>query len=299
MKKRAKYSFWHLQHKVTPYIFVSPFILLFCAFMLYPLIKSIYLAFTCTNGPHSIVFVGIDNFTYLLSDKTFWIAVKNTLTYALYSVAFQLPCSLGLALLLNHVWLKGKNIFRFAFFAPYLCGNVFVAVLFSVLFVPQFGLINRTIHWVSGSGLDIKWLSNPSLVMPALIIVTLWLFTGFNMIYFLAALQNVDQQLYEAADIDGATSWQKFRHVTLPGIKPIALFVVIMSTIGSFKLFELPYILLNSSGGPDRAGLTIVMYLYQTGFETGNLGYACAIGWALVALVMTISIIQLYIGRDK
>jgi ABC-type sugar transport system permease subunit len=144
----------------------------------------------------------------------------------------------------------------------------------------------------------LRWLGEPYLVMPALIIITLWLYTGFNMIYFLAALQNVDRGLYEAAEIDGANNWQKFWHVTLPGIKPIAVFVVVMSTIGSFQLFELPFVLLNGSG-PNQAGLTIVMYLYQTGFETGDLGYASAIGWVLVVMIMGFSLLQLRLGRSS
>ena len=223
---------WRWQHKGTPYLFVLPYVLLFCVFMLYPLLKSIYLAGTCTNGPRSIVWVGLDNFTFLAQDPSFWIAVRNTAVYALSSVCLQLPCSLGLALLLNRIWLRGRSVFRFAFFAPFLCGQVFVAVLFNVLFVPRFGLINRALHGLTGHGLDLRWLSDPHLIMPALIIITLWLYTGFNMIYFLAALQQVDRNLYEAAEIDGAGAWSTFLHVTLPGIRPVALFVVVMSTIG-------------------------------------------------------------------
>jgi len=299
MRQPLAQRLWHWQHKGTPYLFVLPFFLIFCTFMLYPLLKSVYLAFTCTNGPRSIVWVGWDNFNYLCRDRNFWIAVRNTLVYAAASIVLQLPCSMGLALLLHRQWLRGRTLLRFAFFAPYLCGQVFVAVLFSVLFVPRFGLINRLLQLVSGHGLELRWLGEPSLVMPALIIVTLWLYTGFNMIYFLAALQNVDQGLYEAADIDGANAWQKFRHVTMPGIKPIVVFVVVMSTIGSFQLFELPFVLLNNGSGVNQAGLTIVMYLYQTGFETGNLGYAAAIGWVLVLLIMSISALQLRLGRSQ
>ena len=133
--------------------------------------------------------------------------------------------------------------------------------------------------------------------MPAIVITSLWLYVGFNMVYFLAALQSVDQRLYSAAKVDGANAFQQFIHVTLPGIKPVAVFVVIMSTIGSFQLFELPYLMLNSTSGPDNAGLTIVMYLYRNGFVSGDLGYASAIGWVLVLGVMALALLQIKLSR--
>jgi len=285
-------SLWTLQRKAAPYVFVAPFVIVFVTFMLYPLVHSIVFAFQTSNGPKSTVFVGLDNFRFMLRDPDFWTAVKNTATFAFFSVFVQLPMSLGLALLLNARWVKGRNFFRLAFFSPHLVGQVFVAVLFSLIFIPRFGLLNRAIHAVAGVGLETKWLMNPDLVMPALVLTALWMYVGFNMIYFLAALQAVDPQLYEAAQVDGANRWQQFVHVTFPGIKPIAVFVMIMSAIGSFQLFELPYVLLRQTAGPNQSGLTIVMYLYNTGFSTGDLGYASAIGWALVLIILTISLFQ-------
>ena len=291
MKSSRHTTFWAFQRNAAPYVFVAPFIIVFCTFMLYPLIQSILLAFQTTSGPRSSVFVGLDNFRFMLQDRDFWIALKNTATFTFFSVFLQLPLSLGLALLLNARWVKGRNFFRLAFFSPHLVGQVFVAVLFSLIFIPRFGLLNRVIHAVAGVGLETKWLMNPNLVMPALVLTALWMYVGFNMIYFLAALQAVDRNLYEAAQVDGANAWQQFLHVTLPGIKPVAVFVVIMSTIGSFQLFELPFVLLKGAG-PNNAGLTIVMYLYNTGFSSGDLGYASAIGWALVLIILTVSLIQ-------
>ncbi len=128
--------------------------------------------------------------------------------------------------------------------------------------------------------------------MPAIIIASLWMYIGFNMIYFLAALQAVSQELIEAATVDGANAWQRFQHITLPAIRPVGSFVLLLSLIGSFQLFELPYLLLNQSGGPNNQGLTIVMYLYQTGFETGDLGYASAIGWSLAILLGGFAVVQ-------
>ena len=284
---------FHWQHRYAPYVFVAPFIVVFCTFGLYPLVKSLVLSFYITSGPRSRVFVGLANFAFLLSDPDFLKAVRNTATFAAFSVFLQLPLSLGLALLLNRKALGGRNVFRLVFFSPRLVGMVFVAVLFTIIFQPQFGLLNRVLHALIGLDPDTKWLGNASLVMPALVLTSLWMYVGFNMIYFLAALQNVDQQLYDAAMVDGANAWQRFWHVTLPSIKPVAVFVVVLSTIGSFQLFELPYLMLNNGGGPENAGLTVVMYLYQNGFETGDLGYASAIGWTLALGVLIISLIQM------
>jgi ABC-type sugar transport system permease subunit len=245
-----------------------------------------------TNGPKSAVFVGLANFRFLVSDPDFHTAVWNTAVFALCSVFIQLPLSLGLALLLSQKWLKGREFFRLAFFSPHLLGAVFVGVLFQVLLIPQYGLLNKALHALFGIPLDTKWLANPVLVMPALVLTSLWMYVGFNMIYFLAALQAVDQELYEAARVDGANAWQQFWAVTLPGIRPVAIFVLITATIGSFQLFELPFIMLNNSSGPNKAGLTIVMYLYQTGFVAGDLGYASTVGWTLALGVLLISLVQ-------
>ena len=146
--------------------------------------------------------------------------------------------------------------------------------------------------------LDYKWLEDASHVMPAIVLAALWMYVGLHMIYLLAALQAVDRDLYEAAQMDGANGAQQFWAVTLPGIRPVAIFVLLTSTIGSFQLFELPYILLNNGTGPNQSGLTIVMYLYNTGFVTGDLGYASAVGWTLALGVLLISLIQLRVtGR--
>lgn len=283
-----------MQHRLAPYLFVTPFVLLFLTFGLWPIVKSLVLAFYATNGPKSNVFVGMNNFHFLFADPAFHTAVWNTAVYAFWSVFLQLPLALGLALLLNQPWLRGREWLRLAFFSPNLLGQVFVGVLFSVLFVPQFGLVNRVLHaLVPAFSLDTEWLTNPAWVMPALVLTSLWMYVGFNMVYFLAALQAVDRDLYEAAMVDGANGWQQFWAVTLPGIRPVAVFVLVTATIGSFQLFELPYIMLGNGGGPDNAGLTIVSYLYMNGFMTGDLGYASAVGWTLALGLLVVSLLQM------
>jgi ABC-type sugar transport system permease subunit len=292
-KKMPKTAHWFtLQQRYAPYLFVSPFLLMFALFNGWPIVKSLILSTYATNGPKSAIFVGLANYRFLLSDPDFHTAAWNTAVYAFFSVFLQLPLSLGLALLLTQRWVRGRELLRLAFFSPNLLGQVFVAVLFGVLFIPQYGLLNQVLHAVAGTALDTKWLTNPVLVMPALVLTSLWMYVGFNMIYFLAALQAVDQELYEVATVDGANGWQQFLAVTVPGIRPVAAFVLITSTIGSFQLFELPYIMLNNSSGPNKAGLTIVMYLYNSGFVTGDLGYASAVGWTLACGLLIVSIFQ-------
>jgi len=286
--------------RTAPYLFLAPFVLSFLIFGAYPIVRSMILSLYITSGPEAQHFVGLDNYLHLLQDPDFWTAFRNTATFALGSVLLQLPLSLGLALLLNRADMRGRTVFRFIFFSPNLMGLVFSALLFMLILAPRFGLLNAALHALFGLPSTTRWLSTPGLVMPALIMVALWLYAGFNMVYFLAALQAVDGELYEAATIDGAGRWSQFWHVTLPGIRPVLIFVVVLSTIGSFQLFELAFLLLGNSSGPDQAGLTIVMYLYQNGFLGGDLGYASAIGWTLALMVLLLAMIQLRItGTGK
>ncbi len=283
---------------IAPYLFLLPFFLTFGVFMAYPLVNSVILTMQQTHGPRHTIFVGLGNFTFMLHDPSFWRALRNTTVFALGSILIQLPASLGLALFLDSKLVKGREFFRLAIFSPNLMGQAFVGILFMTLFSPRYGLVNRVSAVLLGMNPDTRWLGDAGMVMPALVLTAFWMYVGFNMIYFLAALQTVDPQLYEAADVDGANAWDKFLHVTLPGIRPVAVFVVILSTIGSYRLFELPYLLLNNGAGPKEAGLTLVMYLFQQGFDTGDLGYASAIGWVLVAITFVISLVQMWIGRE-
>jgi len=276
---------------------MAPFLLIFCTFMIYPLVQSIVLAMQQTFGPKTTVFVGLKNFRDLLGDRFFWIALRNTFVFAIASVAIQLPLSLGLAMVLNRPGLKGRALFRLIFFSPSLVGIVFVAMMFALMFHERDGLVNAVLRTlIPHFPPEFPWLQ--LYVMPALILAGLWMSVGFNMIYFLAALQSVSPETLEAADVDGANRWQKFRHVILPSIAPVAGFVTLFSLIGSFQLFELPFILLNGPG-PENRGLTVVMYLYQYGFETGDLGYASAIGWTLALILVGFAVLQRLANREQ
>ncbi len=297
MRADLRERVWMLQARYAPLIFLSPFVVLFCAFMLYPLGRSIVLSLHKSAGPRNVRFVGMENYSFLLRDELFWLAVGNTLYFAIAFLLLQIPMSLGLALLLNSRKTKFRNFFRFAFFSSHLCGHVFVAVIFSLLLAERNGLINRAIGaifpWI---GSEIRWLGKPVLAMPAIVIAALWLSVGYAMIYFLAALQSVDRELYEAAECDGAGKWSQFWNVTMPGIRPVLIFMVLVGTIGALQLFELPYVLFNGPG-PGNSALTIVMYLFNTGFDAGDIGYASAIGWMLALMISVVAFIQLKVTR--
>jgi ABC-type sugar transport system permease subunit len=249
-----------------------------------------------TFGPKTAVFVGLKNFKDLFADHFFWLALRNTFVYAAAVVALQVPLALGLAMLLNRPRLRGRALFRLIFFSPSLVGMVFVAMMFALMFHEREGLVNVVLRAVLPHfPREFPWLQR--YVMPALIVATLWMSVGFNMIYFLAALQGVDRDCLEAADVDGANAWQKFLAVTLPEIAPVTGFVVLLSLLGSLQLFELPFILLNGPG-PENRGLTVVMYLYQYGFEVGDLGYASAIGWTLALVLMGCTVLQRLLSRE-
>lgn len=288
-------SRYRSEPRVVPWLFLAPFLANSAVFLLWPLGQSISLSFQQTFGPQATAWIGLDNFRFLFADPLFWKAVRNTLVFTAGSVFLQLPLSLGLAMLLNRPGLRGRSFYRLVFFAPSLVGLVFVGMMFALFFEKRTGLINTGLHaFFSAWDPDFAWLD--ACVMPALIIAALWLYVGFNMVYFLAALQNVPAELLEAADLDGAGPWDRFRHVVLPEILPVASFVFLLSVLGSFQLFELPFILLNGPG-PDDAGLTIVMYLYNTGFITGDLGYASAIGWVLAIALMGVAALQRWFIR--
>ena len=285
--------------RATPYLLLAPFIGVFALFLAYPLARSVMLSAERTFGPGTGVPVGLENYAMLVADPVFWTAARNTLVFTLGSVLVQLPLALLLALALNRPGLRGRAVYRLVFFSPQLVGLVFSGVIASILFEQKTGLVNRVLHGAVGFDLDYPWLETH--IMSMLVLTALWMYTGFNMIYFLAALQNVDRSLTEAATIDGAGAVQRFRHVTLPAIRPVASFVVLLSVIGSVQLFELPFVIFALSdfggAGPENRALTLVWYLYQQGFEAGDLGYASAIGWMISLVLFALGLTQLAVLR--
>jgi ABC-type sugar transport system permease subunit len=278
----------------TPYLFLSPYFLLTAVFFIYPLAYSAQLSLYYTNGPTHRSFVGLDNFRFVLTDRDFYTALFNTVIFAASSIFIQLPLSLGMAMMLNARHDRFKGLFRLAIFAPNLVGQVFVGILFMMLFTPRYGLFNQFLQTLVGWGLEERWLADPTLVMPAIVICSLWMYVGFNMIYFLAALQSVDASLVEAAKIDGAGPASIFWNVTRPAIMPVATFVVVTSTIGSFNLYELPNTLLQGAG-PKNSGLFAVTYLYGF-FNAQDLGTAAAVSWVQAAIILSVSMVQIFLS---
>ena len=301
-RRGGRYSWW------APYVFIGPFALLFLVFTIYPLFYSVVMAMQFNNGPKSSAFVGLANYKRVLTDPDFWKALKNTFIFAGASLFVQLPCSLGLALLLNREDIRARGFWRLIFFSPVLVGLAFVAVMFGLIFEKNTGLINVMLFdftlWLQGYlsfipiwDKEFPWLQE--WIMPAIVIASFWMYVGFNMVYFLAALQSVSKELLEAAEVDGANAWHRFLNVTIPAIKPVAMFVVLLSFLGSMQLFELPFLLLGPGGGPSGDGLTVVMYLYDKGFNAGNLGYASAVGWVLAVILFGFAMLQkLLAGKD-
>jgi len=273
----------------APYVFVSPFYLLYALFMLYPLVSSMWTSLHFQRTLDSSVFAGLFNYRLLFQDAQFWQALFNTFYFTCGVLLVQVPLALGMALVVNARLMRGRNFFRLCFFSPTLVAGVFVAIIFRQLYNPEYGLINRLL------GLEVAWLENKYSIMPAIILTSVWQSAGFNMLYFLAGLQGIRRELYEAAQVDGAGTWHSFLHVTLPGLRPITVFVVVIAVINSLQLFDVPFVLLEGEG-PGGHGRTIVMYLYQK-FETSELGLACATGWTLAMLVFLVTLAQLRLLR--
>lgn len=278
---------WQRQRAAAPYLFLLPFVATFCVFFAYPLFRSLWLSFHNTLGPRLQWFVGLDNYRFLMTDRIFWLSALNTAAFTLAFLLVQIPVSIVLAVLLNAREIRGRALLRFAFFSTYLVGPVFAAVIFAILLDARAGLLNRLLSWILRQPVEIGWLTDPRLAMLSVLLAALWIGTGFGSVYVLAALQSIDRDLYDASSVDGAGSFRRFWHITLPGLRPAISFLVLVGTVVSLQLFELPYVLFNGAG-PGHAGMTLVMYLFVTGFQAGNLGYASAIGWTFVGLVLAV-----------
>ena len=277
-----------------PYVFIAPAVLLFSVFMLYPIISSLILSFQTSVGGE-LVFNGIDNYKRLMSDTIFHTALKNTFIIMIIQVPLMLFLALVLASAMNSALLKFKGFFRVAFFLPAVTALVSYAIIFSIMLMND-GVINQLLTTLGLS--SIPWLSHPIWAKAALIMAMTWRWVGYNMVIYLAAMQNITEDVYEAASMDGAGKIRQFFSITIPQLKPVILFTAILSTIGTLQLFDEPFVL--TGGGPSDATLTIGMYLYQTGFRYFDFGYASTIAYVIVVLIAVLSFIQFKVtGDDK
>lgn len=275
------------------YIFIIPAVALLAAFLLYPALQTVRYAFTDYNimRPDRIKFCGLNNFIELFQDKDFWIAVKNTLHFTILVVPFQTVLALALALLISSRR-RGVSIFRAAYFSPQVTSMVVVAILWTVLYNsnPSSGLLNAL--FVKLGMEPCGFLNDPKTAMNSIIFMSAWQGAGYQMMIFLAGLQGIPKDQYEAASIDGAGKIKSFFYVTLPGLKNVISYVIMITVIQAMKLFTQPYVM--TKGGPQNSTRTLVYYVYEQGFQKRNFGYACA-----VAAVFFVIVISLSIGMKK
>jgi multiple sugar transport system permease protein len=274
-------------------VFLAPALGSIAVFLFVPVLAAFILSFTDFDiyalGNLSVArFVGLRNYTRLFEDPLFWQVVKNTLYFLIVGGPLSIAVSLGTALLLNARIVRLKALFRFVYFAPVVTTLVAVAVVWRFIYHPRFGLMNYLLSVVGINPID--WLGDPSWAMPALILLAVWKNFGYNMIIFIAGLQNIPNSLYEAASIDGAGPWQQFREITLPMLAPTTLFITVMTMIGYFQLFAEPYVM--TQGGPLNRTLSIVLLMYQEGFRWWNMGYSAAVAFILFLFILTGTLIQ-------
>jgi ABC-type sugar transport system permease subunit len=284
----AKSGWWSRnQIKVAPYVFISPFFILFAVFFVFPVVYSLFLSFFEAKGLGDRVFIGFKNYVDLASDARFIKAVFNTIYYAAGSVFVISSIGFLLALALNSALVKGRGFFRAAFFVPVITSAVVVSIMFILVFDQHYGLLNAGLSTIGIP--KIPWIRSAKWAMPSLIILGTWTWAGLTAIYFLGGLQNIPHELKEAAQIDGANSFQHFLYITIPMLKPVILFVVVQAIIGSFLIFAQPRLL----PAPEDSLLLLTVYLYLQGFQFFNLGYASAIGYAMSIIMLLLSLLSM------
>lgn len=289
-----------LSPRVAPYALLAPFLLLFVVFGLFPLLFSLYLAFHSwepTSGLGAMHWVGLDNFAFALQDEWFWKSMRNTAWLAIASGVPQHLVAIPLATFLHIAFKRWRNPMVGAYFLPYITSSVAIAILFSSLFSTDYGLINLAIATLREIPLlgqlmpqaAVDWLNDPDALKPAISTIVFWRYVGFNVVLYLAALQTIPPDLYEAATMDGASRVQQFFHITLPSLRPMIFFGVTLSVIGGLQLFEEPFILTGGKGGSDQAGMSAAVYLYRNAFDFNDFGAASAMSWLLFFIVAALT----------
>ncbi|KAB8161491.1 ABC transporter permease subunit [Streptomyces sp. 3MP-14] len=270
----------------APYAFIAPFYVLYLLFMIVPILVACYLSLTEWVGLGTPEFVGLRNFADLARDTSFHTALGNSLLYVLVSLFVVVPCALLLAQALHTRGLRARDLFRVTFFVPMVLSPIVIALVYSLLLDTQYGLANSLLKALFGSG-GVDWIGDPDWARFTVSLVLLWRWVGYLTIFFLAALQAVPRDLYEAAELDGAGAIRSFFTVTLPSIQPVTAFVVVTSFIGAAQLFDEPYLITN--GGPGEATLSVAMFVYRAAFQRQQFGYAAAAGLVLFVVVFAVS----------
>ncbi|MDH6143653.1 lactose/L-arabinose transport system permease protein [Kitasatospora sp. GP30] len=280
--------------RLAPYLFILPALALFAAFRLYPIGWSFVLSLYHTEGMTQ-TWTGLGNYQRLIHDPLFWKALGNTGLILVVQVPVMLCLALGLSVALNSALLRWKPLFRLGFFLPVVTGLVTYGLMMGALLNQDSGAVNWLLSLV---GLpEVHWLTDPFWAKVSVMLALTWHYTGYNAVIYLARLQGIPDEHYEAAAVDGAGAWRRFWHITLPGLRPALLLTVVLSTIGTLQLFDEPFIM--TGGGPDNATTTIGVYLYQTGFRYFDFGYASAIGYALVLIISVFGLIQVKLAKEE
>jgi ABC-type sugar transport system permease subunit len=275
--------------------FLSPTLIIFSAFILFPVFFSFYLSFQQWNMfSGDTTFIGLDNYIRMFKSEEFWSVLKNTAIYTFGTIPLNMGFSLLVAYIL-HKKIFGKKLLRTLFFAPVIISPVAAAVIWRWLYDPNFGLIN---FFIGIFGINpINWLNDTLAAMAALIIMGVWKTFGINMVLFAAGLQAIPEHYYEAAEIDGAGQWAKFRNITLPLLAPTIFFIMVMSIISSFQVFDIVYVL--TSGGPLGSTKVMVFYIYEHAFKFFEMGYASAVSYVLFAILFTLTLIQIKYMKNR
>lgn len=282
------------------WLFLAPALGLIFLFFFLPILAGFILSLTdfdiySIGALENARFVGLRNYAEALRSGEFWNAMKNTAYFVLVGGPLSVLASLGAALLVNARIVRFKGLFRTIYFAPVVTTLVAVAIVWRYLYHPRYGLLNYVLGLVGLGPVD--WLGDPHWAMPAIILMAVWKNFGYNMLIFIAGLQSIPDELYEAATVDGAGFWRCFRHITLPGLAPTTLFVSVMTMIGYFQLFAEPYVM--TQGGPLRSTTSVILLMYEEGFRWWRLGKASAIAFLLFVIVLAATLVQLRLRRER
>ncbi len=290
-------GYGQLEKKWTTWVLLSPWILTLLVFWAYPLLYSLYMSFTeYRTLAGEITWIGLDNYSRLLEDEVFWTALGNTLVFVFGTIPFTTIFAIILAVMLDRVEFL-RSFYRSAYFIPSVTALVVLSLIFTNLYAAD-GYINTLLQIVGLPWPEEGWLQSTSTALPAIMAMDVWIATGYYAILFLAALQTIPRELYEAAEIDGASSWQQFWRVTLPGLRPMLLFVIVLNTIRSFQVFTEVYVM--TRGGPLNSTTTLVYEVYRNAFEQSDMmGYASAIAYVTFLLILGVSLIQMKIIREN
>jgi putative chitobiose transport system permease protein len=273
---------------LTPYLFLAPALIITSIFILYPVLGVLYYSFTSYDIVTPPQWVGLKNYVQLVQDDTFWLALRNSFVY-LIATPTLIILSIATAIIVNRK-LLGVNLFRAVFYIPVISGSIAIGICWRWLFDYNGGLVNGVLVWLGSLQEPVQWLSEPGFTLPIAISLTIWAGIGYYMMVFLAGLQNIPEELYDAAKIDGCNAIQKHLHVSLPGLRPQVVFVAVISSLAALKVFDEIYILTNRTGGVLDSGVTMVFYLWRQAFRLSHAGYGSSIAIVLLTITLIFSI---------